>query len=116
MLCRRSLPRLSGQLRLSGKIRGLYSENGWIEDLRHCRGAGSFSLVVVTEEWAKGGTEKAQISVSVQFVRGYLRALRYLRAQNPAACDATESLADLFTLETLAQRLAITLWIGALWL
>lgn len=41
--------------------------------------------------------------------------LRYLRAQNPAACDATESLADLFTLETLAQRLAITLWIGALW-
>lgn len=42
-------------------------------------------------------------------------ALRYLRAQNPAACDATESLADLFTLETLAQRLAITLWIGALW-
>lgn len=42
-------------------------------------------------------------------------ALRRLRAQNPAACEVAGSWADLFTLETLAQRLAITLWIGALW-
>lgn len=42
-------------------------------------------------------------------------ALRKLRAQNPTALEPTGSLADLFTLETLAQRLAITLWIGALW-
>lgn len=42
-------------------------------------------------------------------------ALRRLRARNPAACEVTGSWVDLFTLETLAQRLAITLWIGALW-
>lgn len=41
--------------------------------------------------------------------------LRYLRAQNPAACDTAGSLADVFMLETLARRLAVTLWIGALW-
>lgn len=73
VLCRRSLPRLFGKLRPSRKVRGLYSEDGWVEELRHSHGAGSFSLAVVsytnvTEEWAKGGTEKTQISVLVRLV------------------------------------------------
>lgn len=69
------MPRLSSKLQLFGKIRGLFSEDGWVEELRHSHGAGNFSLVVldytnVTKEWAKGGAEKIQMSVKVRLVRG----------------------------------------------
>lgn len=75
VLCRGSLPRLFRKLRLSEKIRGLFSEDGWVEELRHSHGAGNFSFVVlsytnVTEEWAKGDAEKIQMSVMVRLVRG----------------------------------------------
>lgn len=60
----------------------------------------------------KKRTKTPDICVGVARARA---VLRYLRAQNPAACDTTGILAFVFTPETLAQRLAVVLWIGALW-
>lgn len=100
------------------KIRALYCEDRWVEELRQgLRSRESFACGCFLHQCSPGmGRRRRRKNPDVCEGAARARAaLRRLRAQNPEAFEVTGSLADLFTLETLAQRLAITLWIGALW-